>query len=199
MKIIVLVRFCFSIFLGGGYWDMRRYAWLICFRSLKFPREVSGGRIPCPPNQRPLPETLLECIGMWWTCWILMYIYNYELGSPSPSIMIKPFLNGVKSAIIDRYTYIIEIPFFVGWIPMFADSVPIWFAHHMKYHLFKQKPTKKIQYIIYIYIKYVYMYVYQYTCIHTYIYYKYIKYYMICAWFSLLAAGHLASRIPQFF
>ena len=26
--------------------------------------------------------------------------------------MIKPFLNGVKSAIIDRYTYIIEIPFF---------------------------------------------------------------------------------------
>ena len=105
---------------------MRRYAWLICFRSLKFPREVSGGRIPCPPNQRLPPETLLECIGMWWTCWILMYIYNYELGSPSPSIMIKPFLNGVKSTIIDRYTYIIEIQFFC-WL----NPDVCWFSPHL--------------------------------------------------------------------
>ena len=155
---------------------MRRYAWLICFRSLKFPREVSGGRIPCPPNQRLPPETLLECIGMWWTCWILMYIYNYELGSPSPSIMIKPFLNGVKSTIIDRYTYIIEIQFFC-WL----NPDVCWFSPHLvcsSYelpYLFKQKPTKKIQYNIYIY-KCMYINIHAYT--HIYIYYKYIKYYM---------------------
>ena len=151
---------------------MRRYAWLICFRSLKFPREVSGGRIPCPPNQRLPPETLLECIGMWWTCWILMYIYNYELGSPSPSIMIKPFLNGVKSTIIDRYTYIIEIQFFC-WL----NPDVCWFSPHLvcsSYeipYLFKQKPTKKIQYNIYIYIyKCMYINIHAYTHIYIYIY-----------------------------